>query len=151
MKEKKGRSIRSAAVSIFGATGVVGTASGVIAAPQGAVVTFVGYDGAERVGRHAAEIKRRFGVDLAVADGSTAEKRAAILELTEVALCAARAGVRVLDASQIATAARSLSLPTSTRYRPLGIEGVDLQANVRPAWRTRRTGRRRAGDRQRQV
>jgi methylene-tetrahydromethanopterin dehydrogenase len=132
LKEKKGRSIRGAAVSIFGATGVVGTASGVIAALEGALVTLVGHDGVERVARHAAEIKRRFGVDLAVADGSTAEKRAAILGSTEVALCAARAGVRVLDASQIATATKLLVAADVNAVPPLGIEGVDLQANGAP-------------------
>ena len=49
-------------VAVFGATGVVGFASGVIAALEGANVTLVGYDGSARVERAAAEIKRRFGV-----------------------------------------------------------------------------------------
>ena len=45
LKEKKDRALRGAAVSVFGATGVVGTASRVIAALEGASVTFVGRDG----------------------------------------------------------------------------------------------------------
>src|SRR6516165_3254178 len=69
--EKKGRALRGAAVSVFGATGVVGTASAVIAALEGAAVTLAGREGTERTGRHAAEINRRFGVNLAIADGST--------------------------------------------------------------------------------
>ncbi len=69
LKEKKGRGLSGAAVSIFGATGVVGTAAGVIGALEGASVTFVGHDGTQRVQRHAEEVKRRFGVDIAVADG----------------------------------------------------------------------------------
>ena len=132
LREKKDRGLRGAAISIFGATGVVGTASGVIAALEGASVTFVGYDGAERVARHAAEIKSRFGVDLAVADGSTPEKKSAILAATEVALCAARAGVRVLDAGQIASAAKLLVVADVNAVPPLGVEGVDLQANGAP-------------------
>src|SRR5271154_5145930 len=101
LKEKKGRELRGAAVSVFGSTGVVGTASGVIAALEGASVTFVGREGTERIARHAAGANRRFGVNLGVADGSTAEKRTAIVEASEVVLCAAKAGVRVLDAGQI--------------------------------------------------
>src|ERR1700722_14199848 len=108
LKEKKDRALRGAAVSVFGATGVVGTASGVIAALEGASVTFVGRDGIDRTTCHAAEINRRFGVNLAVADGSTPESRAAILTGTEVVLAAAKAGVRVLESAEIAGAAKLL-------------------------------------------
>src|SRR5579871_1961819 len=87
LREKKGRALRDVSVSIFGATGVVGTASGAIAALEGASVSFVGREGTERARRHAAEVNQRFGVDIAVADGSSAEKRAAILAATEVVLC----------------------------------------------------------------
>ena len=79
LREKKGRELHGAAVSVFGATGVVGTASGVIAALEGALVTFVGREGTDRAARHAAEVNRRFGVNIGVADGSTPEKRTAIL------------------------------------------------------------------------
>ena len=72
---------------------MVGTASGVIGALEGAQVTFVGHEGTARVERLAAEVNRRFDVDVAVADGSSPEKRAAILGATEIALCAAKAGV----------------------------------------------------------
>ena len=132
LREKKSRGLRGAAVSIFGATGVVGTASGVIGALEGASVTLVGHDGSERVARHAAEIQRRFGVDVAVADGSTPEKKTAILAGTEIALCAARAGMRVLDAAQIASASRLLIAADVNAVPPLGIEGLELHANGAP-------------------
>lgn len=132
LKEMKGRGLAGAAVSIFGATGVVGTAAGVIGALEGANVTFVGHDGTQRVARHAEEVKRRFGVDIAVADGSTAEKKAAIVASTEIALCAAKAGVRVLDASQIASGERLLVAADVNAVPPLGVEGLDLHANGTP-------------------
>src|SRR5277367_3024627 len=88
---KFGRSLAGAGIVIFGATGVVGTAAGVIGALEGARATFVGHDGTARVERLAAEVKRRFGVDIAVADGSSAERRGAALASTEIALCAAKA------------------------------------------------------------
>ena len=132
LREKNGRSLRGAGVSVFGATGVVGTASGVIAALEGASVTLVGHDGSERVARHAAEIKRRFGIDVAVADGSTAEKRAAVLVSSEIVLCAARAGMRVLDAAQIGSAPKLLIAADVNAVPPAGIEGLELNANGAP-------------------
>ena len=132
LKDKKDRALRGAAVSVFGATGVVGTASGVIAALEGASVTFVGRDGTDRIARHAAEVNRRFGVNIAVADGSTPEARAAILAATEVVLCAAKAGVRVLDAGEIAGAAKLLVAADVNAVPPPGIEGVDAHANGAP-------------------
>jgi methylene-tetrahydromethanopterin dehydrogenase len=132
LKEKKDRALRGAAVSVFGATGVVGTASAVIAALEGASVTLVGREGTERTARHAAEINRRFGVNLAVADGSTTETKAAILAATEVALCAAKAGARVLDAAEIAGAAKLLIAADVNAVPPSGVEGVDAHANGSP-------------------
>jgi methylene-tetrahydromethanopterin dehydrogenase len=132
LKEKKSRELRGAAVSVFGATGVVGTASGVIAALEGASVTFVGREGTERAARHAAEVNRRFGVNIGVADGSSPEKRTAILAATEVALCAAKAGVKILDAADIGNAARLLVAADVNAVPPLGVEGLDLNANGAP-------------------
>ena len=132
LREKKGRELRGAAVSVFGATGVVGTASGVIAALEGASVTFVGREGTERAARHAAEVNRRFGVNIGVADASTPEKRAAMLEATEVALCAAKAGVKVLDAAQIAGATKLLVAADVNAVPPPGVEGLDPHANGAP-------------------
>ena len=132
LKEKKSRTLRGAAVSVFGATGVVGTASAVIAALEGASVTLAGREGTERTTRHAAEVNRRFGVNLVVADGSTNEAKAAILAATEVVLCAAKAGVRVIDAAEIAGAAKLMVAADVNAVPPSGVEGVDAHANGSP-------------------
>jgi methylene-tetrahydromethanopterin dehydrogenase len=132
LKETKSRTLRGAAVSVFGATGVVGTASAVIAALEGASVTLAGREGTERTTRHAAEVNRRFGVNLAVADGSTNEAKAAILAATEVVLCAAKAGVRVIDAAEIAGAAKLMVAADVNAVPPSGVEGVDAHANGSP-------------------
>jgi methylene-tetrahydromethanopterin dehydrogenase len=132
LREKKDRALQGAAVSAFGATGVVGTASAVIAALEGASVTLVGREGTERTARHAAEVNRRFGVNLAVVDGSTTETKAAILAATEVVLCAAKAGARVLDAAEIAGAPKLLIAADVNAVPPSGVEGVDAHANGSP-------------------
>jgi methylene-tetrahydromethanopterin dehydrogenase len=132
LKDKKDRALRGAAVSLFGATGVVGTASAVIAALEGASVTLVARDASDRTSRHAAEANRRFGVNLVAADGSTPQKKAAILAGAEVVLAAAKAGVRVLDAAEIAGAAKLLIAADVNAVPPSGIEGVDAHANGAP-------------------
>jgi methylene-tetrahydromethanopterin dehydrogenase len=130
--DKKDRTLRGAAVSVFGATGVVGTASAVIAALEGASVTLAGRDGTRRTADHAAEVNRRFGVNLAVADGSTPDQRRAILAATEVVLCTAKAGVRVLDAAEIASGRKLLIAADVNAVPPSGVEGVDAHANGTP-------------------
>jgi methylene-tetrahydromethanopterin dehydrogenase len=132
LREKTGRALRSVAVSVFGATGVVGTASAVIAALEGASVTLAGRDGTERTSRRASEVNRRFGVNIAVADGSTPETKGAILATTEIVLCTSKAGVRVLDAAEIAGAAKLLVAADVNAVPPSGIEGVDARANGAP-------------------
>jgi methylene-tetrahydromethanopterin dehydrogenase len=132
LRENTGRALRSVAVSVFGATGVVGTASAVIAALEGASVTLVGRDGTERTSRHASEINRRFGVDIAVADGSTPETKEALLATTEIALCTSKAGVRVLNAAEIAGATKLQVAADVNAVPPSGIEGVDAHAKGAP-------------------
>jgi methylene-tetrahydromethanopterin dehydrogenase len=113
---------------VFGATGVVGFSAGVIAALEGADVTLVGYDGIKRVSDAAREIKARFNVDTHPADGSDDAKKANILAETEAALCAGRAGVRVLSQAQLAAAPRLLIAADVNAVPPSGIEGLDMAA-----------------------
>src|SRR5271154_275376 len=132
LREKTDRALRGVAVSVFGATGVVGTASGVIAALEGASVPFVGREGAERASRHAAEVNRRFGVNIAVADGSTPETKAAILAATAGVLAAAKAGACVITSTEVASAQKLLTAADFIGVPPSGIEGVEAQASGTP-------------------
>lgn len=129
LKEKKKRSLKDAKVIIFGATGVVGFSSGVIAALEGAKVTLAGHDGPARVEKGAAEIKKRFGVDVDFVDASTEEKKLAALVKSEVALCAGRAGVQIFSAEEIKKATNLLVSADVNAVPPYGIEGLDLQDN----------------------
>jgi methylene-tetrahydromethanopterin dehydrogenase len=129
LKQKKDRSLKGLKVAVFGATGVVGYAAGVIAALEGADVTLVGYDGTRRVSDSAKEIKTRFNVDVHAADGSDDSKKSAILAATEAALCAGRAGIQVLSSAQFAAAKRLLIAADVNAVPPAGIEGLEMQAD----------------------
>jgi methylene-tetrahydromethanopterin dehydrogenase len=129
LKGNKGRDLKGLKVAVFGATGVVGFSAAVIAALQGADVALVGYDGIKRVSAAAGEIKARFGVDVRAADGSDEEKKAALLATAEVALCAGRAGVRVLSRGQLVNASQLRAVADVNAVPPSGVEGLDTAAN----------------------
>jgi methylene-tetrahydromethanopterin dehydrogenase len=127
--QKKNRNLKGLKVAVFGATGVVGFSAAVIAALEGAHVTLVGYDGLKRVDAAAKEIKAHFEADVRAADGSDDVKKAGILAESEVALCAGRAGVRILSSAQLAAAKRLLIVADVNAVPPSGVEGLDMMAN----------------------
>jgi len=129
LKEKKQRELRGLKVAVFGATGVVGFSAPVIAALEGADVTLVGYDGPARVSAAAKEIKARFDVDVRAVDGSDDAKKSAILAQADAALCAGRAGVRILSAAQLAAAEHLLVAADVNAVPPSGVEGLEMTAN----------------------
>ncbi len=129
LKEKKRRDLRGLKVAVFGATGVVGFASAVIAALEGSDVTLVGYDGIKRVGDAAREIKSRFNVDVQATDGSDDGKKSAVLSESEAVLCAGRAGVLILSKAQLDGAKRLLIAADVNAVPPPGIEGFAMQGN----------------------
>ncbi|MGH6762030.1 MAG: NAD(P)-dependent methylenetetrahydromethanopterin dehydrogenase [Phyllobacterium sp.] len=124
------RDLKGARVTIFGATGVVGYCTAVIAAKEGANVTLVGHDGATRVKEAASAINKRFGVAVDAADGSTDEKKGVLLRQSEIALTAAKAGIQVISASQIHSAPQLLVVADVNAVPPAGIEGLKVDANA---------------------
>lgn len=129
LKEKKNRKLAGTKIVIFGATGVVGYASGVISALEGAEVYLAGYDGRERVLAKAEDMKKRFGVDLHAVDASTEEKKAAALAGMDVTFCAGAAGKQILSKEQLAGAKSLLLAADVNAVPPAGVEGLDLMAN----------------------
>ena len=129
LRAKKQRGLAGLKVAVFGATGVVGFSAAVIAALEKAVVTLVGYDGIKRVSDAAREIETRFAVDVQAADGSDDGKKADILSRSGAALCAGRAGVRILSAAQLAAAKNLLVVADVNAVPPTGVEGLDMSAN----------------------
>src|SRR5262252_6736331 len=129
LKEKDQRRLDGLKLAIFGATGVVGFASAVIAALERSSVTIVGYDGIKRVAESANEIRTRFNVEVRPADGSDDSKKTAILKENEAVLCAGRAGVQILSKAQLAGATNVLVAADVNAVPPAGIECLDMQAN----------------------
>lgn len=129
---KMGRSLDGQRIVVYGATGVVGFASGVIAALEGAKVTLAGHDGTRRVGVACEEISKRFGVELQPGDGSSEDSKAALLKQADAAFCCARAGVQVLSKQQVLDAPDLLVAADVNAVPPMGVEELDVQADGVP-------------------
>ena len=114
-------------VVIYGGTGVVGFASAVITALQKAHPVLVGYDGPERVKALAESAKKRFGVEIGHADGSSEAANSAALGDAEIVLSAPRAGVRVLSKDQLAGASKLLVAADVNAVPPASLEGIGVQ------------------------
>jgi len=140
LEKLHGRNLAGAKVTIFGATGVVGYCTAVISAKEGAEVTLAGHDGASRVEKIAETIKARFGIAVKAADGSTDEKKTILLQETEVVLAAAKAGVRVISAEQLRSAAHLLVAADVNAVPPSGIEGLAVHSKVEKLGETSVTG-----------
>ena len=136
LKEQKSVALAKTKIVVFGATGVVGYASGVIAALEGAEVYLAGYDGAARVQAKADDMKKRFGVDVHAVDASTEEKKVAALAGMDVTFCAAAAGKQILSKAVLTTAKSLLLAADVNAVPPAGVEGLELKADGVPFFGT---------------
>lgn len=113
-------------VIVFGATGIVGFAAGVIAGREGGRVTLAGYDGSARVAKRVATARGRFKIELDFADASSGALKNDLLRNADVILCAGRAGVQVLSRSQISAAPALKVVADVNVVPPAGVEGVGI-------------------------
>jgi methylene-tetrahydromethanopterin dehydrogenase len=129
LKEKFGRSWKGVKVAVFGATGVVGFASSIISALEGAHVQLVAHRGVERVIKNAKISKERFGVDLEAVAGETPEQKRDIIANAEVIFAAAAAGVQVVSKEHKQLANKLLVIADVNAVPPPGVEGMELFMN----------------------
>lgn len=132
LREKFHTDLKNKKVVVYGGTGVVGFASGVIAAVDGASVTLVGYDGPDRVRRFADEINTRFAVDVGYADGSTEEQKTELVREADIVFAAGPAGRRLLTLDQLKQAKHLKVVTDVNAVPPSGVEGVGTHDDAAP-------------------
>jgi len=120
------RGLDGARIAVFGATGVVGFASAVIAASHGAHVRIVAHDTLEPLEQSAKLAEEQFGAKLEPVAGQTAALKAKILRESEVIFTAGPAGVNIISRQQIARAPSLLIAADVNAVPPFGVEGMDL-------------------------
>lgn len=140
LKRNFGGDLQGRKVSIFGATGPVGGCAAVIAAKHGAKVELVAHRSVADVQAKAESYNARYHTDIGYVDGSTAELKKAVLQNTDVALCCAAAGVRVIEQAQMAGSPTLKVVADVNAVPPTGAEGVGVMADGEPIEGTNAVG-----------
>lgn len=132
LKRSYGRNLKDVCVTVFGATGVVGFASAVVAATEGARVRIVAHDTLEPLRALAKVAKEQFGAVLEPVAGQTDALKSKLLATSDVAFTAGPAGVNILPRRLIARAPNLLAVADVNAVQPYGIEGMDLHMDGVP-------------------
>lgn len=124
LKAKHGLELSGCKALVFGGTGPVGIATGVIASLAGAetiLVDHLSIDTAEDV---AKEYNRRFSSTLKGAVAGSDLEKARLVADADIIFCTAKAGIQVLSAA-VLNAAKTLKVAGDVNaVPPLGIEGI---------------------------
>ena len=132
LQARHGLGLEGQRILVFGGTGPVGSTAAVLAAQAGAQVTLVGHAGIEAPRAAAERCAERYGVSLEAADGSSAERKAALLKDADIVLAAAAAGVQVLDRALVEQAVALKVAADVNAVPPAGIEGIGAQDDGEP-------------------
>ena len=116
-------------LSVFGASGPVGSCAAIIAALQGATVQLVAHRAIAELELKALAWNAQFQINLQVVDGSSELAKKQVLESTEIALCAAAAGMQVLSINHLSAANQLKIVADVNAVAPLGVAGVLVDAD----------------------
>jgi methylene-tetrahydromethanopterin dehydrogenase len=117
---------KGARVLVFGGSGPVGAAAGVLVAKAGADVVLVGHSGSKRGEAAVAMCRARYGVELTSADGGSEAQKTKLLHSADVVLATAKAGVQVLSHAHLASASKLKVAADVNAVPPAGLEGVGV-------------------------
>jgi methylene-tetrahydromethanopterin dehydrogenase len=117
--------LKGARVVIFGGTGPIGIATGVIASLAGATTTLVDYLSIDVAVSKATEYNRRCGTNMRGAYGCSDADIARLVSTDDVVISTAKAGVQVLNASVLGDARRLKVAADINARPPAGIEGIN--------------------------
>ena len=124
LKAKHGKELKDCNALVFGGTGPVGIATGIIASLAGAETALVDHLSIDTASDVAKAYNRRFGCTLKGACASSEADKAQLVANVDIIFCAAKAGIQVLS-SAVLKEARQLKVAGDVNaVPPLGIEGI---------------------------
>jgi methylene-tetrahydromethanopterin dehydrogenase len=132
LEQRHQMTLDKARVVIFGGTGPVGIATGVIASLAGAATTLVDYSSIDVALAKADEYNRRCGTKLRGTYGCSDADAARLVSRQDVVICTAKAGVQVLSASILEDAAALKVVADINARPPAGIEGINPKDDGAP-------------------
>jgi methylene-tetrahydromethanopterin dehydrogenase len=132
LKTHHGDELKGAQAVVFGGTGPVGIATGVIASLAGADVTIVDPFNIDVALEKAQEYNARCGATLVGTYASSDADKARLLSQADIVFCTAKAGIQVLNASVLSDATQLKLAGDVNAVPPLGIEGIKRSHNGEP-------------------
>ena len=124
LKTKHGKELKDCKALVFGGTGPVGIATGIIAALAGAETYLVDHLSKDTAQDVANAYNRRFACTLKAAVASNDAEKAKLIADADIVFCAAKAGIQVLNAAVLKAATHLKVAGDVNAVPPLGIEGV---------------------------
>ena len=116
-------------IAIFGASGTVGSTSALIAAAQGASVQLVAHKDVALMQAYADSLHEKYGFNYQVVDGTNDAAKTNVLNTATVAICAALAGLRVLETTHFAQSKTLKIIADVNAVAPSGVAGVDVMSD----------------------
>ena len=126
LQKNFGAGLDGKTLSVFGATGPVGGCAAIIAALQGAKVQLVAHNALARVEAKAIAWNTRYQLNMQAVDGSADAAKADVLAHSDIAICAAAAGVQVISHEQFVQARQLQIVADVNAVAPNGAQGVDV-------------------------
>ena len=119
-----GKALQDCTALVFGGTGPVGIATGIIASIAGANTILVDHLSLETAEDVAKAYNRRFGSTLKGGCARTDAEKSQLIENFDIIFSAAKAGIQVLSASVLKSAKALKVAGDVNAVPPLGIEGI---------------------------
>ena len=116
-------------IAIFGANGTVGTTSALIVAAQGASVQLVAHKDVAQMQAYTDTLHEKYGFKLQVVDGTNDVAKKNVLTTATVAICAASAGLRVLEIPHFAPSKTLKIIADVNAVAPSGATGVEVMSD----------------------
>ncbi|MGZ8189663.1 MAG: NAD(P)-dependent methylenetetrahydromethanopterin dehydrogenase [Methylococcaceae bacterium] len=124
LKTKHGKELKDCNALVFGGTGPVGIATGVIASLAGADTALVDHLSINTAEDVAKAYNRRFACTLKGACASSEAEKAQLVASADIIFCTAKAGIQVLSATVLKEARQLKVAGDVNAVPPLGIEGI---------------------------
>lgn len=124
LKEKHGKELKDCVALVFGGTGPVGIATGVISSLAGAKTALVDHLSIATAEDVAKAYNRRFACHLTGACAGSEAEKAQLIADADIIFCTAKAGIQVLSAAALKNATQLKVAGDVNAVPPLGIEGI---------------------------
>lgn len=126
LRTQHNKELKDCKALVFGGTGPVGVATGVITSLAGAETTLVDHFSADAAQGLAEDYNRRFKSSLSGTVATYDEDKIALIEEADIIFCTAKAGIQILNAEVLSHAKQLKVAGDVNAVPPSGIAGIQL-------------------------